>query len=81
MNIIFQLTDLLYEDASSDRHGPEYRELLRLETRHLEALSHTAGEDIVEKLTDVQGELLQFRLMRSFLYGLRLGAELLDLQT
>ena len=31
-----------------------------------------------EKLTDVQDELIQARLVRAFFYGLRLGAALLE---
>lgn len=55
MDILFQLADPLYEDAFTDCHGPECRELLQLETLRLESLAHVAGEELVEKLTDVQG--------------------------
>lgn len=80
MDFIFQITDLLYEDACSDRHGPEFRDLQKLEARHLEGLARAVGEETVEKLTDVQEELLQARLTYCFLCGLRLGVELLNLQ-
>jgi len=78
MDILMQLENLLYEDASEDCHGPEYHELMALERRHLNTLAHAAGEETVEKLTDVQSELLQAQLVRSFFYGLRLGAALLE---
>ncbi len=78
MDILLQLGDLLYEDATEDCHGPEYHQLLALERRHLDSLARSAGEETVEKLTDVQSELLQAQLVRSFFYGLRLGAALLE---
>ncbi len=78
MDILMQLEDLLCEDAAEDCHGSEYHDLMALERRHLDALTHTAGEDTVEKLTDVQSELLRIQLARSFFYGLRLGAALLE---
>lgn len=78
MDILLQLENLLYEDAAEDRHGPEYHELMVLERRHLDALTRAAGAETVEKLTDVQDELIQARLVRAFFYGLRLGAALLE---
>ncbi len=78
MNILMQLEDLLYEDAVEDCHGAEYHELMTLEQRHLDALTNTAGAETVEKLTDAQSELLRIQLARSFFYGLRVGAALLE---
>ncbi len=75
MDILMQLEELLYEDATEDCHGPEYHELMRLEDRHLDTLAHE-DEATVEKLTEAQSELLRVQLRRAFLHGLRLGAEL-----
>ncbi len=77
MDIITQLEELLYEDATEDCHGPKFHELVRLEGRHLDALARS-DEETVSKLTDVQSELLRAQMLRSFFYGLRLGTALLE---
>jgi len=78
MDILTQLEELLYEDASIDRHGPEYHQLMDLERRNFSTLTAAAGEEAVEKLMDAQSGLLHIQLRRAFLYGLRLGCTLLE---
>lgn len=61
------------------REDPEYSHLQQLEALLLEDLRAAAGEELVEKLTDVREELAVSETGLHFLLGLRLGLAALDL--
>ena len=71
-NFYLCLSQLLPDD------DPEYRSLRVLEERILGDLRLAAGRELVERLADAQEERLTFEYRQFFLWGLRLGAELLD---
>ena len=71
-NFYLSLSQLLPDD------DPEYRSLRALEERLLGDLRLAAGRELVERLSDAQEERLAFEYRQFFLWGLRLGAELLD---
>lgn len=81
MDILAELSDLLYQDISDLRDkSPQYRELTRVENSLLAKIEAQAGEDLKTKLLDVQGERAALDYLSCFLHGLRLGVQLLGLQ-
>lgn len=80
MDILYQISYLLSQ-AMDDRQktDPEYRSLHHLEDTILGKIEALAGKDLVDKLTDAQEERMESDRLVSFLYGLRLGVELLRL--
>lgn len=79
MDIISEISDLLYEDAMDlCGHDPKYVELTKLQGRLLDQIEKLAGEELVKKLIAAQGECMDYERLNYFLHGLRLGAELLN---
>lgn len=78
MDILAKLSELLFQDSIEyDGKIPEYVELIKLEGHILGEITEKSGEDLVEKLMDVQNKIMHCNQMSCFLYGLRLGVELL----
>lgn len=79
MDILYELSQLLCRD-SSDLSGrsPDYAALCRVEAGHFEKLAAALGQEEADKLMDVQEERAQVDRLRCFLYGLRVGAALLE---
>ena len=80
MELFYAIINFL-EDTLQDlqKTAPDYREARALESRLLGLLTEAAGADLVEKLTDAQSDRAETDKLYSFLYGLRLGMELLRL--
>ena len=70
MKLLFDLSQLLYEDAETLTHkAPEYTHLKSLEGR----LFENVPEELRTKLIDVQSEIKCHTLLNCFLYGVQLG--------
>lgn len=65
------LTDLLPEDDS------EYASLMALQKRLLEEARRVGGDDLAQRLSEAREELRSFERRLYFLWGLRLGMELM----
>ncbi len=78
MDILYQLSNLFYQDAEDlQDKDPEYQNLRRLEGRFFEQVP----EELREKIYDVQTEIEYHALLRSFLYGLRVGFAAAELRS
>ena len=76
MDILYQLSRLLFEDAESlDGKDPEYQNLKRIEGQLFEQIP----EDLRGKLIDTQTEIAYHTLLNYFLYGLQVGFATLEL--
>lgn len=71
--ISYFLEEALNELRQTDQ---DYRAVRTLENHLLTQLSEAAGEELVEKLNEAQAERMETDRLRSFLWGLRLGADL-----
>lgn len=79
MDILYEISQLLYEDASNLNHrDPDYVHLCRIEADLFEHVTEALGEEATGKIHDVQNERSEIDRLRCFLYGLRLGIALLD---
>ena len=79
MDILYEISQLLYEDASDLRNrDPDYVALCQIEGDHLERITAALGQEETDKLIGVQTERAEIDKLRCFLYGLRLGVALLD---
>lgn len=74
MDILYELSYLFFQDSESlDNKDPDYRNLKQLESQLLELIATAAGQELRDKLTDVQVEIAYHNLLQYFLCGLRLG--------
>lgn len=82
MDILFELSDLLFDFCHESRDSdPERREPTARERKILDQIVTRTGEELVEKLLDAQEERVRSEYFACFPHGLRLGAQLLDLQS
>lgn len=79
MDILYEISQLLYEDSSNlENRDPNYVALRNLEARHFDQIASALGQEEMDKLIDIQEELELIDKLRCFLYGLRLGIALLE---
>ena len=79
MDILYEISQLLYEDSSNlEGRSPDYVALCQIEAGHFERIAETLGQEEADKLIEVQEERSQIDKLRCFLFGLRLGVALLD---
>ena len=79
MDILYEISQLLYEDSSNlENRNPNYVALRNLEARHFDQIASALGQEETDKLIDIQEEIELIDKLRCFLYGLRLGIALLE---
>lgn len=73
--------EILYCDLQEEKEPdtPEYRENREIRALVLEDIQKAMGEDMAEKVTAIYTDRENLENYRYFLYGLRLGLELLRL--
>jgi len=80
MDILNALSNLLMQDAASlEDKAPEYRQCQRAFGHIQTLISEKAGEELMGKLIDIQGDIDQQDFLRCFLYGVRVGMAASDL--